>query len=176
MSDSSCARQRARSSTFIISGHYFLSNLMENTASKSLLGYSYCLLSRVSPTHYPRWHPCKSQPAKSKSQPANTKVSRIIVLTKVLCQQAWTWECFFAWTWECFFGVFLWRIIFSRRLFSLRPHLFACSVCIRTQSMYARWRYSHRMHTTNQCMENELFPQDHKVNRLFNTTCKRRSP
>ncbi len=32
--------------------------------------------SRVSPTHYPRWHPCKSQPAKSKSQLANTKVSR----------------------------------------------------------------------------------------------------
>jgi hypothetical protein len=32
--------------------------------------------SRVSPAHYPRWHPCKSQPAKSISQPANTKVTR----------------------------------------------------------------------------------------------------
>ena len=29
----------------------------------------------LDPTHYPRWHPCKSQPAKSKSHPANTKVS-----------------------------------------------------------------------------------------------------
>ncbi len=30
---------------------------------------------RVSPTHYPRCHSCKSQPAKSKSHPANTKIS-----------------------------------------------------------------------------------------------------
>ena len=34
--------------------------------------------SRVSPTHYPRWHP-----AKSKSQPANTKVSRQLASEKV---------------------------------------------------------------------------------------------
>ena len=30
---------------------------------------------RIHHTHLPRWHPCKSQPAQSKSQLANTKVS-----------------------------------------------------------------------------------------------------
>jgi hypothetical protein len=34
--------------------------------------------SRVSPTHYPRWYPCKSQPDKMKSQPDNTNVSRLL--------------------------------------------------------------------------------------------------
>ncbi len=61
------AIERARSSTFMVSespfsirshGEYYLKVplivLVEST-------------SRVSPTHYPRWHPCKSQPAASKS-------------------------------------------------------------------------------------------------------------
>jgi hypothetical protein len=75
MSDSSCTRQRARSSTVSESlfpirshGEYYLKVPLRVFVEST---------SRVSPTHYPRWHPCKStQPAKSKSQPANTKVSR----------------------------------------------------------------------------------------------------
>ncbi len=76
VSDSSCTSLRTRSSTFIVSeslfpikshGEYYLKVpfrvLVEST-------------HRVTPTHYPRWHPYKSQPVKSKSQSVNTKVSR----------------------------------------------------------------------------------------------------
>ncbi len=79
MSDSSCVRQRARSSTFIVPESLFPIKSHGEcylTTSKVPLRVLVESTSRVSPTHYTMWHPCKSQPAKSKSQPANTKVSR----------------------------------------------------------------------------------------------------
>ncbi len=60
MSDSSCARHRACSSTFIVSeslfpirshGEYYLIVPLRVLAEST---------SRVSPTHYPWWHSCKS--------------------------------------------------------------------------------------------------------------------
>jgi hypothetical protein len=71
MSDPSCARQRARSSTFIVSESLFPIRSHREYYLKvppRVFVESTCTTSRVSPTHYPRWHPCKSQPAKSKSQ------------------------------------------------------------------------------------------------------------
>ena len=67
-SDSSCTRQCARSSTFIVSGSLF--------PIRSHGEHYYCDLkvplrvlvesiSRVNPTHYSRWYPCKSQPVKA---------------------------------------------------------------------------------------------------------------
>ena len=35
---------------------------------------------RVSPTHYSRWHPCKSQEDTSKSQPANTEIVKSVAI------------------------------------------------------------------------------------------------
>ena len=75
--------------------HYFLSDLMKNTtvitiwmSLKVPLRVLVESISRVSHTLvYPGspCHPCKSQSDKSKSQPANTKVSRTIVRQKALC-------------------------------------------------------------------------------------------
>ncbi len=74
MSDSSYARQHVRFSTFIVSeslfpirshGEYYL-----KVPLRILIGST----SKFSPPHYPKCHPCKSQPTESKSQPANTKV------------------------------------------------------------------------------------------------------
>ena len=76
MSDSSCARQRTRSSTFIVSESLFPIRSHGEYYLKVLLRVLVESTSRVSPTHYPRWHSCKSQLAKRESQPANTKVSR----------------------------------------------------------------------------------------------------
>jgi hypothetical protein len=76
MSDPSCARHREHSSTFIVSESLFPIRSHGEYYLKVPLWVSVESTSRGSPTHYPRRHPCKSQPAKSKSQPANTKVSR----------------------------------------------------------------------------------------------------
>ncbi len=60
------ARVSAHAPQLLLSpSHYFRSDLMENTTSKSLLEYKLRSTSRGSPTHYPRWYPCKSQPAKA---------------------------------------------------------------------------------------------------------------
>jgi hypothetical protein len=68
--------QRAHSSTFIVSESLFPTRSHGEYYLKVRLRVLVESTSRVSPTHYPRWHPCKSQPAKSKSQPANAKVIR----------------------------------------------------------------------------------------------------
>jgi hypothetical protein len=87
MRDSFCTRQRARSSTFIVCESLFPIRSHGEYYLQVPRRVSVETTSRSAP-HYPRWHPCKSQPAKSKSQPVNTKVSRIIVLPKRLCRQA----------------------------------------------------------------------------------------
>ncbi len=76
MSDASCARQRARSSTFIVSESLFPIRSHGQYYLKVPLGILVESTSRVSPIHYPRWHPFKSERSRSKSQPSNTKLSR----------------------------------------------------------------------------------------------------
>ncbi len=65
MSDSSCARQRARSSIFVVSESLFPIRSHGEYNLKVPLRVLVESTSRVSPKHYPRWHPYKSQPAKA---------------------------------------------------------------------------------------------------------------
>ena len=76
MSDSSCARQRAHSSTFIVSESLFPIRSHGEYYLKVPLRVLVESTSRVIPTHYPRWHPSKSHPVKRKSQSVISKVRR----------------------------------------------------------------------------------------------------
>jgi hypothetical protein len=73
MNDSSCARQRASSSTFVVCESLFPIRSHGEYYLKVPLRV---LVESSAPNTTPGDHPCKSQPAKSKSQPVNTKVSR----------------------------------------------------------------------------------------------------
>ena len=84
-SDSSCARQRARSSTFIVSESLF--------PIRSHGEYYLKVPLRVLVESTSRVDPCQISSGLSKSQLANTKVSRTIVRLKRVRYQTWDSDC-----------------------------------------------------------------------------------